>query len=78
LESFKSQKFSSSFFLTEHTIKINQESIFSSFFFVLVKTLERKKPRTIRKQTLYMARSKKTLDMEKSKENPRITCNNEK
>jgi hypothetical protein len=25
-----------------------------------------------------MARSKKTLDMEKSKENPRITCNNEK
>jgi hypothetical protein len=53
------------FFLIKHTTQINQELM---FFFVLAKHLERNKLRKIRKQI---------LDMTRSKENPRITGNNE-
>jgi hypothetical protein len=54
------------FFLIKHTTQINQELMF--FFFVLAKNLERNKLRKLRKQI---------LDMTRSKENPRITGNNE-
>jgi hypothetical protein len=48
-----------------NTTKINQEQIF--FFLVVAETLKKKKLRKTRNQI---------LDVTRSKENPRITCNN--
>jgi hypothetical protein len=59
-------RFSSSFFLKSNTqLRLIKNQC---FFFVLAKTLERNKLRKTRKQI---------LDMTTSKENPRITYNNE-